>query len=379
MKRSHPILPTAPLRIRLAASAVLLATPFFGSDAPPEPASPAVEVDSDVDPVGPLAFLIGDWRGDFRVAGEGSSPPTMSIEWGPQKAYLRILGYRPAEEGGVVPEHETFLFWHPRKGEHEMRSVYFGSENRMLETGTVELLDDGGVRLHMDVHYAAGERLPFSDGEVAGPGGRTLSFRRTLHDDEGRLRGTFRMRRGDRWVPPRSSAPDSYLWDRTSGTASPEVPGWVRDHFERHVRGSGRWITSNAAYVSEQETDDHYAIEWRWAVGRQGVRGRLFGLRDGDETGTYWELHSYWDPAERRVVADQFGANGAVGTGTIHDRGDGVFEVVQTFTAPDGSRSRTRHLTTLGAASQTGTSYGWDQGEWKPRRTYTWNLEPAQD
>jgi hypothetical protein len=365
---------------RIFVSAALVATCLVGtglvaaaSSATPRAATPAD------DPAAALDWLIGTWQAQFLPHGEDRAAPTMSFAWGPEKAYLKMIGNQPGPDGRLVPEHETVLAWNPVSGRFEFLGVYAGSAGEMYEEGHLEFLPDNAVRLHMTLHYAEGIGLPFSDGAVAGPGGHTLRFRRTLTPDgaDG-LRGTFFLQRGGNWENPHPQLGlEFYQWTRLDGTGAAGMPDWAREHMAGMVAGTGRWIASNADYVSEQETDDAYGLEWSWGLGQQAVHGRLFGLRDGVETGTYWEMHTYWHPAERRLVAEQFGGNGAFGTGTLVPAGDGNVEIDQVFYAPDGSSSRTLHRSTHTATEQSGGSFDYVDGEWQARRHYTWHLQEA--
>ena len=326
-----------------------------------------------------LDWLLGTWQAQFLPHGPDRAAPTVTFEWGPNRAYLRMLGTQPGPDGRLVPEHETTIAWNPVAERLELYGFYPSDGSRMFETGHVEVLEDRAVVLHMDVHYAEGEVMPFSDRAVAGPGGHTLQFRRTLRADGDRgLRGTFFLKRGGRWENPHPElGMDSYPWTLVGGEDTAAMPDWARAHLQGMVRGSGRWIASNAEYMSADEPADAYGMEWQWTLGQQGLRGRLFGLRNGQEIGTYWEFRTYWHPGERRLVADQYGGNGTYGTGTITHRGDDEFEVDQTFYQPDGSTFRALHRTLHEPTRHVGSSFNWIEGEWQPRRSYTWELAEA--
>ena len=165
-----------------------------------------------------LAWLVGDWLAQFRPLGEDRAAPTMAFAWGdPQRSFLRMTGTQPTADGGLEPEYESFLVWHPVRRKHAFVGVYRSTAGRIVEDGDVDLLADGGVRLNMRVHYPAGATLPFSAGRTAGPQGHTLEFRRTFYreGDDG-LRGVFRIRRGDAWENPHPELKmdDGYPWKR---------------------------------------------------------------------------------------------------------------------------------------------------------------------
>lgn len=203
-----------PLRAVAAVTAIALGA------ATPSVASPGAEAGAAVEgtdePGKALDWLVGSWRADFLPHGPERAAPEMHVEWGGRRSYLRILGLQPAPDGGLIPEHETWVAWHPVRGRFELLGVYPGEGARMLETGHVELLEGGGVLLHMDVHYAEGETLPFSQRAVAGRGGHTLEFRRRLAPDgDSGLRGRFWIKRGGRWENPHPELGlDFYPWSR---------------------------------------------------------------------------------------------------------------------------------------------------------------------
>jgi hypothetical protein len=101
--------------------------------------------------------------------------------------------------------------------------------------------------------------------------------------------------------------------------------------------------------------------------------GRLFSLRDGQELATHWEFRMFWHPLDQEAKAYQFGVDGTVGWGVAapgpHDNSS-IFE--QTFASPDGTVNRVRHETRTDGDIETGHSFNWVDGEWQPRRSYTW-------
>lgn len=152
--------------------------------------------------------------------------------------------------------------------------------------------------------------------------------------------------------------------------ASDDIPAWAMDHMTRMI---GRWVTSNAAYQSEEEPYDAYGMEWAWGLGQQSMTGRLFGLQEGKEVGTFWEFRVFWHPGEQQLKMMQFGGNGTVGVGSIEDRGEHKTEALQTFYAPDGSASRIGHREELMDGERHAHSFDVDEnGVWTARRSYVW-------
>lgn len=152
------------------------------------------------------------------------------------------------------------------------------------------------------------------------------------------------------------------------------VPEWARMEMQRQV---GTWIADNSAYTSEQETDDAYGISYEWGTGEHTVVGELFGLRDGQRTGTYWEFRIYWDYETESLILSQFGVSGVLGIGAFQDVTETTSKVQQTFHSPSGASWETGHTTTYEPDRQTGTSYAiGDDGTWTPERTYIWIRQP---
>jgi hypothetical protein len=151
-------------------------------------------------------------------------------------------------------------------------------------------------------------------------------------------------------------------------------PEWFRHHMEFMTRDGGRWLTDNAAYKSEGEPFDAYGLEWTWGLGKQSLKGRLFGLKDGKEVATFWEFRVFWHPGEGQVWMYQFGGNGVVGAGTMESRGGSSTRSTQQFFQPDGSRTSVGHETedTAEGHHVTRSFKIAADGTWKPDRTYTW-------
>lgn len=157
--------------------------------------------------------------------------------------------------------------------------------------------------------------------------------------------------------------------------AAAQPPKWYHDYLAGLAPDTGAWIAENAAYRSDAEPSDAYGLEWHWGLGRQSVTGRLFGLIDGEETGTYWEFRIFWHPGDHRVVVQQFGSDGTFGTGILYMVGDDKERLEQTFYAPDGSANRAGHETALGPDIRSGFSFDiHPDGGWQARRQYDWRL-----
>jgi hypothetical protein len=171
--------------------------------------------------------------------------------------------------------------------------------------------------------------------------------------------------------PPRQ---DAVAQDPSESAAA---PAWFRANLAFTMEGGGRWVTDNAAYRSDQEPSDAYGQEWTWGLGQQSITGRLFGLRDGEEVGTFWEFRLFWHPGERRAVLQQFGADGTLLLGTVEPTGEHTHRSEQERFAPDGSRGAVGHES-VNAEDGTHVTRSFDiaaDGTWTPRRSYTWHRE----
>lgn len=72
-----------------------------------------------------------------------------------------------------------------------------------------------------------------------------------------------------------------------SPAPSNAAPKWFLDEIATLTSGSGRWVTSNAEYQGENEPYDAYGTEWVSEFGGTSMRGRLFGMIDGEEVGDF--------------------------------------------------------------------------------------------
>ncbi len=177
------------------------------------------------------------------------------------------------------------------------------------------------------------------------------------------------------------------LWSQESGgtQAAPvlakSTPAeWFVEHNEFLIQRGGRWITDNSAYMSENEPADAYGLEWKPGLGRKTVTGRLFGLKDGKEIGTFWEFRIVWHPGEGRAYVHQFGSDGTYGVGTVEHVAEGKVRITQDFFNPDGTRFEVGHDSTQGPGEWIhDQSYDIaEDGTWMERRTYDWKLTPVE-
>lgn len=154
------------------------------------------------------------------------------------------------------------------------------------------------------------------------------------------------------------------------------APRWFIEEIETLTAGSGHWIADNSEYKSEQEPFDAYGTEWTASFDGTTMTGRLFGVKDGKESANFWEFRQYWHPGRREAVVEQFGWGGTVGVGTTWPDGD-VTKSDQTFFAPDGSTSRTGHVSGFPDRNTHQTdSFDIANDVWTARRSYTWHRAP---
>lgn len=163
-------------------------------------------------------------------------------------------------------------------------------------------------------------------------------------------------------------------------SAHAEPPAWYLAHMEDLSPDAGAWIADNSAYVSDDEPYEAYGIEWRWALGKQGVTGRLFGIIDDEEVATFWDFRLYWHPGEGRAYLQQFGGNGRFGSGILYPVGEDTYRVEQDFFALDGTISRSGHETVVSDTVHDGYSYRiLEDGSWQVQRHYVWKLVSTPD
>ena len=154
------------------------------------------------------------------------------------------------------------------------------------------------------------------------------------------------------------------------------LPDWLEEHMLFSTRDGGRHVTDNSAYQSAGEPADQYAVEWSYGLGKKSMKGRLFGLRDGEEIGTYWEIRLFWHPGRREAVLHQYGGDGRVAVGTVSEADDGGLRALMDITAPDGTVTSVRddHSPADGDTHTT-ASFVRQGDEWRARRSYTWSRD----
>lgn len=159
-----------------------------------------------------------------------------------------------------------------------------------------------------------------------------------------------------------------------SARARREIPAWLREHMDDHVAGTGTWITDNAAYRGPNEPYERYGQRWRSSPGRSSIVGELFGIV-GTDTTVFWDFRVYWHPGRGEGVVAQYHVAGTLGEGVVRSLRAHEAESDQTFWAPDGRPTRTRHVLRFSERRLETASHDWIDGRWEPRRTYVWLRE----
>ena len=73
--------------------------------------------------------------------------------------------------------------------------------------------------------------------------------------------------------------------------ASPATPpAWFLEEIATLTANGGRWVTDNSAYKNENEPFEAYGMVWSSSFDGVTMTGRLFGIKDGVETGNFWEF-----------------------------------------------------------------------------------------
>lgn len=152
------------------------------------------------------------------------------------------------------------------------------------------------------------------------------------------------------------------------------IPDSYLEEIQQEV---GVWIADNSEYKGEQEPYDAYGLEWKFGINKKSIVGRLYGIIDGEEAGTFWEFRKYWDPSIGKAMLIQFGGDGSVGVGPFLVSNSKESEILQTFTSPNGSQRQIGHRSRIiDSTKHIGSSFIVNaQNEWIPDRSYTWKKQ----
>jgi len=153
---------------------------------------------------------------------------------------------------------------------------------------------------------------------------------------------------------------------------SAQIPEWYQAEMERMI---GTWVANNNEYMSEEETDNAYALRWDWGAGKKSIIGRLYGMKDGVQTKDYWQFVQFWDSEAQKGRVIQISANGVVGEGYLEPVSEGKTKLEQTFTPSDGAIYSEGHRTKIFPDHEVLTTYKIIQDRWVEDRSYTWYKE----
>jgi hypothetical protein len=161
-----------------------------------------------------------------------------------------------------------------------------------------------------------------------------------------------------------------------SGQQSNTIPAWLRQEMTRLAQGTGTWVADNQQFMSAEERFDHYGLEWSWGLGKQSLKGRLYGIIGGKDIGTFWEYRMFWHPGESRAILEQFGSDGTYAVGVVIPDGKGGTTMEQTFYAPDGSKRRSGHESSWDGEVHVTQQLEWREDRWVKDRLYRWTRSP---
>lgn len=151
-----------------------------------------------------------------------------------------------------------------------------------------------------------------------------------------------------------------------------QIPDQVLRHWEVLTANGGTWIADNSAYINDTEKADAYGITWTYGLGKTSVTGRLFGIKDGKEFGTFWEFRVFYHPEQKKLMYHQYGWGAGLGIAEMKLIDDTRSEDVVALMYPDGTSSKVKHENDTRSDIQYAQSYEWKDGEWKKQRYYEW-------
>ncbi|MFZ7116781.1 MAG: hypothetical protein ACO1G9_15480 [Bacteroidota bacterium] len=142
-------------------------------------------------------------------------------------------------------------------------------------------------------------------------------------------------------------------------------------HFESQV---GTWKADNSLYRNENEPMTSYVIEWKYGELKNSVYGKLYGLIDSINVGTFWEFHQYWNPNTSRIEFIQISGDGTIGSGSLIQLNNSEYELIQLFTNTKNETRYEKHsYLKPNANTELTSSFEQDKdGNWIKKRTYTW-------
>lgn len=150
----------------------------------------------------PIESLVGDW--EAYMNNHTRVDRVAKYEWGANNTYLIHTGYFLSPDGEKQPGWEGVIYWNPVEQEFEL-FTHLGatSNNTIIEKGRVEVLEGGGIRKHISVHFPEGVALPPDGERKATAQGAIVRFQEVMKPlDENTAKGSvlIEIPNGD-WQP----------------------------------------------------------------------------------------------------------------------------------------------------------------------------------
>lgn len=147
-----------------------------------------------------IAYFIGTWEielGDSMVA-------RMHFDWADNQRMIYYKGdHTTPNDSRFITESEGIITYHGVKDQLVFLNTYMGENDYLISEGHYELLADGTMERSFTCHYKEGETLPWSNGAVAGKGGKSIEFKQLWKPvGEDAFEGDFYWKKDGKWVHP---------------------------------------------------------------------------------------------------------------------------------------------------------------------------------
>ncbi|MCX2682073.1 DUF6265 family protein [Galbibacter sp. EGI 63066] len=134
----------------------------------------------------------------------------------------------------------------------------------------------------------------------------------------------------------------------------------------------GIWVADNTPFFSDKEPYKKYVIEWKYALGNTSIVGRLYGITENGKEYDFWQFRQYWDNENQKTMLNQFGYGNIMGRGEIKSIESNRTESIQTFSQPDGTIWKEKHITLFLENKHSTTSFSFIDNKWQEKQTYDW-------
>ena len=158
-----------------------------------------------------LAFLIGEWQSEF-----GDRKARMTFGWGKNKRNIHFQNhYLPGKDQPWVQENEGLISYHGVKDKLVFITSYAKESSHLMAEGVYEVINDGTILRQFTCHYKAGDKLPWSGGSVAPPGGKSIKFKQVWTPvDDDTFRGEFYWQKNGQWEHPFEKEGFEEIWKK---------------------------------------------------------------------------------------------------------------------------------------------------------------------